>query len=148
MPRVKRFFPLVVWPVMIATIPSWAADTPSGYAPAPAAAAGMLQVFGGLLLVLAVVVGLAWALKRLGAHPQRATGALKVIGGAAVGQRERVVLIEVGATWVLIGVAQGHVRTLHSMPRAEKLKAAAGTPPASGGFAAWLQQLTERRAHD
>lgn len=143
----KRFG-LLLLPPIFAALPSWAAEIQSGPAPAPAGAAGMLQVLGGLLLVLALLVGLAWTFKRFGAHPQRAAGAIKIIGGATVGQRERVVLIEVGGTWLVIGVAQGHVTTLHSMPKGEKVKEVPGAPGAARGFAAWLHQLTERRAND
>lgn len=137
---------LALW---LATLPAWAAETQSGHVPPPVApAAGMLQVFGGLLLVLLVVVGLAWALKRFGAHQQNAAGVIKIIGGSMVGQRERVVLVEVGATWLVIGVAPGHVSALHSMPKAEKIPEARLVPAAPASFAAWLRQMTERRSND
>jgi len=136
---------LALW---LATLPAWAADTPSAHAPPPLApAAGMLQVFGGLLLVLLVVVGLAWALKRFGAHQQNAAGVLKIVGGTMVGQRERVVLLEVGGTWLVIGVAAGHVSALHSMPKAEKTPEARIAPAAPAGFAGWLRQVMERRGN-
>jgi len=136
---------LALW---LATLPAWAAETPAGPVPPPLApAAGMLQVFGGLLLVLLVVVGLAWAFKRFGAHQQNAAGVLKIIGATMVGQRERVVLVEVGATWLVIGVAPGHVSALHSMPKAEKIPEARVVPAAPAGFAAWLRQVMERRGN-
>ena len=132
----------------LATLPAWAAETPAGPVPPPLApAAGMLQVFGGLLLVLLVVVGLAWAFKRFGAHQQNAAGVLKIIGATMVGQRERVVLVEVGATWLVIGVAPGHVSALHSMPKAEKIPEARVVPAAPAGFAGWLRQVMERRGN-
>lgn len=136
---------LALW---TATLPAWAAETQPGPAqPAVTPAGGMLQVFGGLLLVLLVVVGLAWALKRFGAHQQNAGGVIKVIGGTLVGQRERVVLVEVGATWLVIGVAPGRVNALHSMPKAEKILETRAMPAVPGGFAAWLKQVMERRGN-
>ena len=60
--------------------------------------AGMLQVMLGLGLVLALMAGLAWLLRRFGGMQQGAAGAIKIIGGSAVGQRERVVVVEVGDT--------------------------------------------------
>jgi len=137
---------LALW---TATLPAWAAETQSGNVPPPVVpATGMLQVLGGLLLVLLVVAGLAWALKRFGAYQQNAGGVIKIIGGAIVGQRERVVLIEVGATWLVIGVAPGHVSALYSMPKSEKIPETRVMPTAPGGFAAWLKQMMERRSND
>lgn len=138
---------LALW---LATLPAWSAETQSGHVPPPLApAAGMLQVFGGLLLVLLVVVGLAWALKRFGIHQKNAAGVLKIIGGTMVGQRERVVLLEIGATWLVVGVAPGHVSALHSMPKTEKIPEGRNSgPEAPTGFAAWLRQVMERRNND
>ena len=80
---------------------------------------GMLQVILGLGLVLAVIAGCAWLLRRFGGLQAKAAGAIKVIGGSQVGQRERVVLVEVADTWLVIGVAPGHVTALHSMPKGD-----------------------------
>lgn len=79
----------------------------------------LLQVVLGLGIVLAVMAGSAWLLKRFGAMQRSQRSAVRVIGGSAVGQRERVVLVEVGNTWLVVGVAPGHVTALHSMPRGQ-----------------------------
>lgn len=133
---------LALWTAML---PAWAAETQAVKAQAAASpTAGMLQVFGGLLLVLLVVACLAWALKRFGVTQQNTAGILKVIGGVAVGQRERVVLIEVGATWLVVGVAPGQVRALHTMPRTENSSEPRLTPSGLPGFAGWLKHMTEK----
>ena len=131
-----------------AGLPAQAAETPAAAAqPAIGPAAGMLQVFAGLLLVLLAVIGLAWAFKRFGPHQHGAAGVIKVIGGALVGQRERVVLVEVGDTWLVLGVAPGRVNALHSMPREERLSEDRATPQTPAGFQAWLKQMMDRRDH-
>jgi len=71
------------------------------------------QVFLGLFVVLGVIVAMAWALRRMGRLPGAASGALRVVGGLSVGQRERVVLIQAGEKQLLVGVAPGRVQTLH-----------------------------------
>jgi flagellar protein FliO/FliZ len=122
-------------------------------AAAPALSAGSVaQVVIGLLGVLALVFAAAWLLQRFSSVRGTGSGLIRIVGGAAVGQRERIVLVEVGATWLLLGVAPGQVRTLHTMARAESV-AAAGAPasapaPAEAGFAAWLQRVKQRRDHD
>ena len=90
------------------------------------AAAGLLQAGFGLALVLALIFACAWAARRFGLLQQAGSGRLiKVVSSAMVGQRERVVVVEVGSTWLVLGVAAGQVRALHSMP-AETLPEAHG----------------------
>lgn len=113
-----------------------------------ASGGSMLQVILGLGLVLAVMAGSAWLLRRLGGLQGKSGGGIKVIGGSAVGQRERVVLVEVADTWLVIGVAPGHVTALHSMPKGE---IATGPADNTGGastdnhFSAWFRQVTAKR---
>lgn len=108
----------------------------------PMSVLSLLQVFGGLLLVLALVMGAAWALRRIGHVPGLSNHAIKTIGAASVGTRERVVLLEVAGTWILVGVAPGQVRSLATMPRGELPLAAPAT--AAPAFAHWLQRFTDR----
>ncbi len=105
-------------------------------------AGSMLQMALGLVFVLGLVALSAWLLKRFHAVPGAGPGVIRIIGGAALGQRERVVVLEVGGTWLLVGVAPGQVRALHTMPKAEF--ANAGGAPAEASFAPWLKRTLER----
>lgn len=123
-----------------------ASAAPAGAA--PVADGGMLQVMLGLGLVLAVIAGAAWLLRRFGGMPRGPANAIRVIGGSAVGQRERVVLLEVADTWLVIGVAPGHVTALHSMPKGETAAIDDATDHAAGTnthFSAWFRQVMEKR---
>ncbi|ENO97422.1 flagellar biosynthesis protein FliO, partial [Thauera phenylacetica B4P] len=74
--------------------------------------------------------------------------AVKVLGAAAVGPRERVVLVEIGEDVLVLGVAPGSVTRLHEMKRAELALPAdlPGQPPPAGkSFATWLHQAAQRR---
>ncbi|WP_218141480.1 flagellar biosynthetic protein FliO [Nitrosovibrio tenuis] len=108
---------------------------------------GMLQVMLGLGLVLALMAGLAWLLRRFTGMQRGTAGAIRVIGGSAVGQRERVVLVEIADTWLVIGVAPGHVSALHSMPKGEGTVSIAGQTGNDARFPAWFRQVMEKR-HD
>ncbi|WP_236707694.1 flagellar biosynthetic protein FliO [Sterolibacterium denitrificans] len=77
---------------------------------------GSLQVIFGLLLVALLLAGSLYLLKRLAA-PSGGTTLLRIISAAAVGARERVVVVEVGETWLVLGVAPGQVNKLHELPR-------------------------------
>lgn len=116
--------------------------------PAPVSGGSILQIILSLALVLALVFVVAWLLKRI-SMPQHAGGnVIKVLSGVAVGQRERIVLVEVGDTWLVVGVAPGQVRALHSMPKSDLPEAQAGTLPGveAKNFQSWLKQMVEKRS--
>ena len=99
----------------------------------------MLRVVLGLALVLGLIVALAWGLRRLGGPGAGAGGRLRVLAGVAVGNRERVVLLQAGETQLLLGVAPGRVQTLHVLERPlEAVEAAAAGE--GGSFAERLRQ--------
>jgi flagellar protein FliO/FliZ len=126
--------------VFLATLSlsSHAATAEAVPAPSAFSLGGLLQVLVALLLVLAAIVATAWLLKRFG--PTQLSGdALKVLGGVAVGPRERLVLVEVGTTWLVVGVAPGQVRAVHTMPRPEQ-----GPEPPAGEAASFAERLRER----
>ena len=81
--------------------------------PAPSGIASLGQVTLALGLVLAVIFVAAWLLRRVRGFGKTGTGVLDIIADLPVGQKERAVLIRVGTTQVLIGVAPGRVTTLH-----------------------------------
>jgi flagellar protein FliO/FliZ len=126
-------------------LPALAAAADAPVLPAPAVSAGsMLQMVLGLAIVLAMILALAWIVRRIGLPGSGPSGTIKVIAGAPVGQRERVVLVEVAGTWLVVGVAPGRVSALHSMPRAE-LPQAPAAAPGTVPFADWLKRMMEQR---
>jgi len=82
------------------------------------------QVTLALALVLGVIFATAWAVRRMRGFGRTVTGALDVIADLPLGQKERAVLIRVGTTQVLLGVAPGRVSTLHVLAQPIDL-----TPP-------------------
>lgn len=76
----------------------------------------LVQVLGSLLLVFACLFAVVFMLRRFNRVGGGASSALRVLGSASVGQREKVVLLDAGGEQLLIGVAQGSVRTLHVFP--------------------------------
>ena len=44
------------------------------------------------------------------------SGLLKIVSSAPVGTRERVVVVEVADTWLVLGVTPSQVNTLHTLP--------------------------------
>ncbi|MDD5328871.1 MAG: flagellar biosynthetic protein FliO [Sulfuricella sp.] len=97
-------------------------------------------------LVLAAVAGTAWLLRRFAPGQIGAGGVVKLIGGVAVGPKERLVLVEIGDTWLVLGVAPGRVNALHTLSRPEGGAFAVDSATADGnGFPAWLKQAMQGR---
>jgi flagellar protein FliO/FliZ len=76
-----------------------------------------LQALAGLALVLAVIAGGAWLMRRLQKLTPARSAPLALRGALAVGPRERVVLVEIDGTWLVLGVAPGRVSALHALPK-------------------------------
>ena len=75
---------------------------------------GMLgQMVLVLLLVILLLMGLAWVLKRAGVTQGALNGQLSVLGAVSVGQREKVVLIQAGQEQLLVGVTANEITLLH-----------------------------------
>ncbi|MDI1268738.1 MAG: flagellar biosynthetic protein FliO [Polaromonas sp.] len=124
---------------VLPTVPTAAAEPVRSFG-----AAGLLQAGLGLAVVLALIFLCAWAARRFGL-PQAGGGRLlKVVSSAMVGQRERVVVVEIGGSWLVLGVAAGQVSALHTMP-AGKLSDTNAAPMFSGmeGAGAFSQKLLE-----
>lgn len=73
----------------------------------------MLNMMMGLVAVIALILGLAWILKRYGKLPGKNSVEMKVLGGLSLGTREKALLIEVENVRLLVGVTPGHIQTLH-----------------------------------
>ena len=125
-------------------LPAHAADAE------PSLAGSLGQLVLGLAVVIALLLATLWFIKRL-STPRGAAAGLKVLGALPVGQRERVVLMEVAGKVLVLGVTQASIRTLHTLTL-EELHAAGGPAALSanapaGDFAGWLRQSLERRNH-
>ena len=86
---------------------------------AQSVASGVLPILLSLVLILAGFIGVAWLARRYlpGVGKQ---GVVKVVGATMVGPRERVVVVEVEDTWLLLGVGAGQVRLLDKRAKPEQ----------------------------
>ncbi len=131
--------PLRLAPLLAAAIPVLA------HAEAGADLGGsLLQMLLGLGVVLLLVVGSLYLLKRIAAPRGAAAGLLRVVAATAVGTRERVVVVELGETWLVLGVAPGRVTALSQLPRQE-LSGAVPPDVPGGDFASWLKKVMDKR---
>ena len=129
----------------------------TGQGPAPFAAAtaapasatpglgSLTQVSLALALVLGLVFGLAWLLRRVRATRRPGAPGIDILAELALGPKERAVLLQVDRARLLVGVAAGQVRTLHVLPDADLPAVGAGaanpgTPVVMPSFADLLRK--------
>jgi flagellar protein FliO/FliZ len=109
-------------------------------------AAYLGQMAVALILVVFAILALAFVLRRTGGIQARLGYEMRILGGLSVGGRERVALIQVGETQILLGIAPGRVQTLHVLTPEQRLqgKDAAVRTSVEGAFARSLRQMLQK----
>jgi flagellar protein FliO/FliZ len=127
--------------------PSPRASFDLGPAPQPASTGSLLQTTLALLFVLALLIGLAWLLKRFGPKGLGGGGnTVRLVGALNVGARERILVVEVGDQWIVVGASPGRMNALSTMPRHHIDEAAVqNTTVPTANFAEWFKQTIEKR---
>jgi len=119
--------------------------------PSGSATGSLLQTLFALIAVLAVLAALAWFLKRYGPKAGAGSANLRVVGALNLGGRERVLVVEVGNQWIVVGASPGRINALATMPKqedAEMSGSGATLAPHSqpaNNFADWLKQTIDKR---
>lgn len=97
-----------------------------------------LPMLTSLLIVLGLFAVAVWGLRRMGVAPRTGgAGPMRLISQLPLGPRERVVIVEVGDRWVLLGVGTGGITRLGTVAKGS-LPAGPAPGPA---FGALLERL-------
>jgi flagellar protein FliO/FliZ len=73
----------------------------------PLSVSALAQLTLSLVAVVALIFAISWVMKRLKLAGPRGQGQITVIDQLAVGPRERIMLIRVGESQILIGIGAG-----------------------------------------
>ncbi|MCA6219975.1 flagellar biosynthetic protein FliO [Photorhabdus antumapuensis] len=86
-------------------------------APLPAGQT-LMQVSSALAGVLLLIFTLTWLIRRMGLFSSkgRTQQQLSIKASCSLGQRERVVIVEVEDNWLVLGVTAQQINLLHQMP--------------------------------
>lgn len=104
---------------------------PTAVPQSPATAGSLGGAVFALVLVVGLILLLSWLARRmpgLGASGAGANPALRIVGSLALGPRDRLVVVDVGGTQLLLGVGAGGTRTLHALDEPLPTPAAKPTP--------------------
>lgn len=128
---------------------AFAADTANTHPTSPAPSAALGQIAYGLIIVLALMLGAAWLFKKINPTALGNKLPVKVVGGVSVGNRERVMVVEVADQWIVIGVTATQINALTTMQKInlsenemmeDKVERLSGMP-----FSGWLKKTMENR---
>jgi flagellar biosynthetic protein FliO len=146
--------PAQVVPGAPAALPGTPANPVTIPQPAPGPSTGsLLQTIFALVLVLALLAALAWLAKRYGPKIAGGGGNLRMVGSLNIGGRERIMVVEVGDQWIVVGASPGRINALATMPKQEAASAGgvqsgatlAGQAPSATSFSDWLKQTIDKR---
>lgn len=117
-------------------------DTSKTLSGTPLNSGALLQTFGGLLLVIALIAFLAWLIRRTGQFNSTANGEMKIIAGLSLGSREKAILLQIGQQQILVGVTPQHVQTLHVLETKVETEKKSNV---TGSFTDKLQQMIKQQ---
>ncbi|UJJ31008.1 flagellar biosynthetic protein FliO [Halopseudomonas maritima] len=105
-------------------------------------AAQLSQLALGLLVVVGLIFLLGWLLRRVGPMAAQGGQHIRLLSSLPLGPRDRLLLVDVGGTQMLLGTSPGRINTLHvfDQPVADLAQAAAS----NSDFARKLQALLKR----
>lgn len=103
---------------------------------------GLGQLTLAMVVVIAMIFACFWVVRRLNNGTGLAKKHMKVVSSSMVGAKERVVIVEVKDTWLVLGVGNGNVNKLHELPKPEDELPGTTSPTAT--FGAKLSELISK----
>nr|WP_227983201.1 MULTISPECIES: flagellar biosynthetic protein FliO [Dickeya] len=103
------------------------------------------QIGTALCGVLLLILLVAWLLRKLGIAPQiKSSNVIKTVSACPVGQRERIVIVEIDDTWLVLGVTAQQITHLHTLPARPVGNAESAEKLAPADFLQFLKKATKR----
>jgi flagellar protein FliO/FliZ len=101
----------------------------------------LVELLFGLLVVIAAVLLTARVLARLQRGQGIGNAEFRIVSSLAVGQRERIILLQIGKSQLLVGVTPAQIATLHVLAEPIVGLGSPGSPMSAG----WLQKVLAKK---
>lgn len=118
---------------------SLALITPNALAAAPGSQLDWATTFGSLLFVIAFILFLAWLMKRMRVPSLVNQKGLNIVRQIAVGNRERIMIVQAGEEQFLVGVTAQSIQLISKLDKPLEQEELAASP-----FANQLTQLLKK----
>lgn len=101
----------------------------------------VVKVVLGLFLVVVAIFASAWFFRRFGSVSSVPSESLRIVGGLNIGNREKIMLVQVGEKQILVGVTSTNINTLHVLDEAVPVSSSVAV---GDNFAAKLNQAVKQ----
>ena len=102
----------------------------------------IVRIVVSLVLIVGLMIVLAVMFKKFGLNRMQSTFPVKIIGAMSVGNNQRIMIIEAGEEWIVLGVTPQNISTITSMPRQEESNTIVRAD--NPNFPAWMKQAFEK----
>ncbi len=104
-----------------------------------------MQMLAALGIVVVLIFGLSMAVRKFNMFNASSSAHIRIVGGLALSNKDRLLLIQVGEEQLLISTSPGRVQKIHDLQTPIDLSEADDGKLAAGqNFASLLQNLTQR----
>jgi flagellar protein FliO/FliZ len=97
--------------------------------------AASLRLFVGLIVVIGAIMACGWLARRMGFAGRPQGARMRIVDSLNLGPRQRIVLVEVQDSWLVVGVTAGQMNVLHTLPADEADAPRAPDAPAARALA-------------
>jgi len=106
-------------------------------------ASQLASLIGGLALILVLIYGLSWFVKRFSQGGFLHNSTIKIVSAVPLGTRERLMLVDVGGKQLLLGVTATQINALHVFE--EPVAQAEKAQPTSSDFSQKLMAILQQK---
>jgi|GEM_PF-763501 len=115
----------------------------------PSTTSQLANLLGGLALILLLIYGLSWFVKRFSQGGFMQNSTIKMLSAMPLGTRERLMLVDVGGKQMLLGVTATQINTLHvfdePVMHAEKNNQTSSQAPSASDFSQKLMAILQQK---
>ena len=105
----------------------------------------LVQMLLALAVVVVLIIGLSFAVRKFNMFTAGSSRHIRIVGGLALSNKDRLLLVQVGDEQLLISASPGRVQKVHEMQTPVAIETAGEGKAATGqSFASLLQAVTQR----
>lgn len=106
-------------------------------------ASQLANLVGGLILILGLIYGLSWFVKRFSQGGFMQNSTIKMLSAMPLGTRERIMLVDVGGKQILLGITATSINALHVFEQ-QVVNPDEGVTPTASDFSQKLMTLLQK----
>ncbi|MES2823876.1 MAG: flagellar biosynthetic protein FliO [Pseudomonadota bacterium] len=106
-------------------------------------ASQLASLVGGLMLILGLIYGLSWFVKRFSQGGFMQNSTIKMLSALPLGARERIMLVDVGGKQILLGITATTINALHVFAE-PVVNAPQNATPAASDFSQKLMAILQK----